>query len=362
MKRLLLLLALWACGCSAPPSPVASSSPAGLPSPALQLAEPARAPAEFEGVKLAALDAETLAAEGHDRLRTRPAEAALLLTAAVEKGAAYRYNLACAEALAGQVDASLYWLQEAARKDGVDPEWAGQDPDLELLRKDGRWPKMEAYLRACADYFGQQDVLRVVTVLPKGYDPAKPITVLVGMHGLGADESFVGPSFQELADRHGLAFVGLNGTRPLGPTSFSWTEDVELDHRHVQRALLSVKDRLKPGVVVLFGFSQGAQMAFEVAAAHPESYRGALAMSPGVKKQNPLEGVKPREGSKKQRFYLTAGEEEHSDTLACVRADEQWARKARAEVKSELYPGVYEHSFPPDFEKKFPEWVRWLTE
>lgn len=351
--RLLCLVALLAFACSAPPT----SPAAGPPLPPLTV-EPFPEPARGD---LASLPPDELSAGGLRLLQQgRPAEAAQVLYFAVKQGADDRYNLACALARANEVDPAFYWLQRAAAEEGVDSEWAQQDSDLDNLRADPRWSQVADYLRAYNEYFAHQDVLRTVLIVPAGYAPDKPIVTLVGMHGLGGSEAFVHEDYRLWAERLNVAFVGLSGTRPLGPKSCSWSEDRELDHAQVQKALASLQGRLEPGKVLLFGFSQGAQMAFELAAAHPDRYAGAIVMSPGKRGTGGLEGLKARAGNQDQRFVLVSGAEEHPGTVAQVREDASWARAGGAEVKEKLYPGVSEHAFPPDFTDAFPDWVRWL--
>lgn len=59
------------------------------------------------------------------------------------------YDLACDYALAGKLDAAVYWLQRSALDEGVDAKWAEQDGDLERIRKVPRWAKIALYLAAC---------------------------------------------------------------------------------------------------------------------------------------------------------------------------------------------------------------------
>lgn len=362
VRALLLFVALLTVSCSAPPAPTpTASAPAALPSPPLGLASPALPPAKLEGIDLASKTSDDLAAGGSYFInRGDYKQAAQCLAWAVHRGADERYNLACSLARAGDVEAAFYWLQQAALGEGVSAEHADEDPDLSSLRSDPRWRQVEPFLQACSNYYAHQDLLQVSLVLPEGYDPTHPIRTVVGLHGLGGSQDFVNDFYQPVSDRLGLAFVGVSGSRPLGPRKYSWSEDPEQDHRHVQKALESLHDRLtvKPGATLLFGFSQGGQMAFELAATHPETYRGALCMSPGRLQKGDLPaGGKPNRG---QRYLFLAGDEEHPSTLATLEQDADWVRQAGAEARVKLYPGVSEHAFPADFEEKLPGWLSWL--
>lgn len=366
MRALLIaLLGLLTFGCTSPTSPIPAPPTPQLqaPTPPLQLAAPPLPGKDLGKIDLSRLSAEELAEGGSYFLSEGDwSEAARCLAWAVSRGADERYNLACVLARDNQVEPAFYWLQKAAAEEGVDADWATRDPDLARLRSDPRWSKVRPFLYAYNEYYAKQDLLRVSCVVPEGYDPARPIVTVVGLHGLGGDEAFVNEHYQALSNRLGLAFVGVSGTRPLGPRSCSWSEDRELDHRQVQRGLDSLKEKLTPaqGTILLFGFSQGGQMAFELAAAYPEVYAGALSLSPGLRDDWELSGLTASPGNKHQRFILVAGAEEHPDTLACARGNADWAKRAGAPVKLKLYPKVSQHAFPPDFLEAFPGWLDWM--
>ena len=49
------------------------------------------------------------------------------------------YNLACLEALSGNNEEALVWLEEAVASGYADPEWLQQDTDLASLKEDPRF-------------------------------------------------------------------------------------------------------------------------------------------------------------------------------------------------------------------------------
>ena len=66
---------------------------------------------------------------------------------------------------------------------------------------------------------------------------------------------------QRWADELNVAFVGVSGTKAKAATRFVWAEDAKADMARVTAALAEVKDKvtIKPGSLIAFGFSQGAQ-------------------------------------------------------------------------------------------------------
>ncbi len=267
-----------------------------------------------------------------------------------------RYNLACYLTLSGNKDQAFYFLQEAILLEGVDPVLAGQDPDLVALRSDRRWPAVATYLKEVQAGWLTRKVLKTSLILPSSYVKGQPIPVIIGLHGLGGNESFIGVSYQDYADRLGVAFVGVSGSQSLGPKAFRWSEDSQRDHIQVQDALKSLAKRVTPakGRTVLFGFSQGAEMAFEIAASHPDLYRGAICLSPG---RSSVGGPLAKADLSGQRYLFVAGAGEHKDTLKYTQGGAQWARQAGAQVELKIYENVNSHGFPPDFANRFGSWL-----
>lgn len=273
------------------------------------------------------------------------------------------YNLACFYSLAGKADASFYWLQLAAEKQGVDPDWAGEDSDLKNIRKDSRWPKVRNYLRAWNAHWGTSTLSETTLVVPKGYDPATPIPVIVGLHGMGSRAShFVDDDFQDWADELNVAFVGVSGTQPQGPTSFVWSEDPDRDLQRIDDAFAEIKDRLSPkqGQIALFGFSQGAMMAAEIAARHPDRFAGALVMSPGGNGNANIAAITKTGDHQRQGFVCVCGAREAFGNVLMTKRYARDLTSLGCRVEHLPYPGMKDHSFPPDFAKKFPEWIAFM--
>ena len=348
-------------GASSPGTTSATSAQPGvLPTPPLNLPEPPRPDdatiPQTDGLSPSAL-ASQLAAQRDYAGAVRQQYRAVLKD---NEGA---YNLACYLAQAGQVDAAFYWLQKAALDEGVDGPWAEQDGDLAPLRSDPRWAQVSPFLAACNAYWLTSGEAEVALTVPTGYRPGTPIPAAIYLHGMGANpEEVEGPLYQRLADELNTAIVGVSGTKPRGRRGFVWSEDVDADDRQIQLALDSLADQLtiRPGSLVTFGFSQGGQMAFEVAFRHPEKYRGAIVMSPGTTKAINFAGLTSTAGNRAQGFVLRCGAQEHPGNIANTQADAGFARNAGARIDLELSSGVSAHSFPPDFGDAFAGWVRFI--
>ncbi len=338
------------------------------PKPPLDLAPPPEPSSTWRENDLTKVDAEDLRAEARHLAYEEgvPEEGAQLQHWAVKADPTRgHYNLACFYSMAGKLDAAFYWLQYCGMEgEGMDPEWAQEDSDLENARQDERWKAVHAYVVACAAWWEKNGEPRTVLTLPTGYAKGTEIAALVGLHGLaaGPEDLSAGPAFQRLADRLGAAVIGVSGTKRGGKRVFAWSEEIDRDMARVKAALDEVKDRvtIRAGRVVVIGFSQGAQLAVELSARDPVTFAGGIAICPGGMKECQLGSIaRPSDLLAGRAFILVNGELEQEGNLALGAADEKWLSATGALVLRHVYPGMA-HSFPPDELNNFEIWTRFI--
>jgi predicted esterase len=338
--------------------------PGEKPAPPLKLALPAAQPALLDGMDLRKLDEPQLARLARQAAaREDYARATTYQYWVVDRYKSGQYDLACYLARTGKTDAAFYWLQVCALEEGLDSARAQHDEDLVALHRDARWPRVRQYLTACNSYFAAKPRPRTLLVLPNLYKKGTAIPAVVWLHGLGTHPGgFVNEGCQAYADLLNIAIVGVSGTVARGPRVYVWSEDPEQDARRVRDALAEVKDRvtIKPGHVITMGFSQGGQMALEIAVRYPEEYAGAIVMSPGA--QAHVQQVQPSPLLAGRGFVLVCGANEHPGNVKLTADDAAWLSAANARVKHTPYPGMTAHSFPPDFDERLPEWVKFIEE
>ena len=342
--------------------PKGNSGPVEKPVPPLQLAVPAAIPAQLDGKNLSKMEAAELQGRANQAMGNEDyTRAAAFQYWYVQKSKTGQYNLACFLARIGQTDPAFYWLQLAALEEGVDTAHAQRDEDLESLREDPRWRVVQQYLQDCNQYFESASISHTVVILPKGYQKGTPIPAVLWLHGLGSrPEDFTNDECQDYADSLNVALIGVSGTKARGPRSFVWAEDVEQDGKRLRDAMKEVSDRvtIKKGYVITFGFSQGAQAGLEVAVSDPEEYAGAIVLSPGAHPH--LDELKTSPLLAHRGFVLCCGAQEHPGNVRLTAMDADWLRKAKAKIIHKPYPGVAAHSFPHDFDDRFPEWVKFI--
>lgn len=195
-----------------------------------------------------------------------------------------QYNLACFYARSGDVDAALYWLQIAARKELACPEWSSHDSDLVNVRGDDRWAVMLNDLQACARRWEEMAPGEVMPVLPRDNRRDRRLPVIVALPAAtdGAHSIVGSEMFQSLADQMQVAFLGVSGTLGRGRGAYAWSEDPARDLAQVEGALQSQSGNITPaeGQIILFGLAQGAVVAAELAARRPDRFAGAILVSP----------------------------------------------------------------------------------
>ncbi|MEW4488459.1 hypothetical protein AB1L42_10285 [Thalassoglobus sp. JC818] len=340
--------------------------PATRPVRPFVVAEPVAPSSQFGELDLSTLESDLLAAGARQNAADGNYDDAVQLqywSHAQSEGSEGAYNLACYYSLAGNVEASVYWLLEAAEKEGVDADWTNDDPDLTLVRSDPRWSKLQRYLSQYGEYWKTSGLTEYSLILPSNYQPTEPIPILIGLHGMGGRaKNFVNTGYQGLADEMQIAILGISGPIPLGPSSFVWTEDPQQDEARIRKALEKVSPKLKaaPGQLVLFGFSQGAMVAAEIAARHPEDFSGALIMSPGGNNDPATLSLHPKANHTQQGYVVTCGAEEMLGNIAITRFYAQDLKRLGARVEAIEYPGMSEHQFPPDFADMLPQWVDFI--
>ena len=196
----------------------------------------------------------------------------------------------------------------------------------------------------------------------KGTSPFPVVLWLHGYRGYSAQGYFPGApaaALQKHADSLGAVIIGFPATIDLGDGTQQWSEDPVKDHAYIQAKLKEIaKDStFDLSRVALFGFSQGAMVAGDLASQYPESYQGALLMSPGGLGRPKVADVRKPQHAK-QVYFCFCGADEHPANVGLTKMYAKHLESVLgAKVTLKLYPGIAKHARPPDFLEKFPEWM-----
>lgn len=363
LAALLLVTAGGSSAADDKPSPAdPKDAKAAPPKWPFEVKEPPARPQKVKDIDLKKIAADDLSGVAMRAGRDKDYELAVTLQYwAVKNGGGSQYNLACFYALAGDGDAAFFWLLTAGRDEGADPEHAAVDPDFAGIRKDMRFKEAIKYLEESAEYHRKNAKPVTLTYLPKKHDPKKATHVLILLHGRGsAPGQFFGDFTQELSETLGLPIVSVSGTVPTGPKRFVWSQDPKKDAERVDAALAEVADKVtvSDGGRIALGFSEGGQMAVEIAARDPKRYAGAVGMSPGAKFS--LDAAKADPLLKGRKFFVTIGGEELGGNIRLADDDTAWLKKAGADVELVTFKGIG-HTLPEDFTDRLPKWIKAIT-
>jgi predicted esterase len=198
---------------------------------------------------------------------------------------------------------------------------------------------------------------------PVGSTGPFPVAVwLQGYRGYSRDGYFPGETsaaMQKHADKLGAVIIGFPATTDLGDGTQQWSEEPVADHAYIQASLkaISKTNRIDLTRVGLFGFSQGAMVAADLATRYPENYCGAILMSPGGM-GSPKAAEAKLPAHSKQVFYCFCGAQEDPGNIRLTKAYAKHLDTVLgAHVTLKLYEGVSKHTRPADFMEKFPDWM-----
>lgn len=346
-------------GTNAAAAPAAPTGPLAPVKPPFALARPALPPPEhgtldFSKLQVSQLVSMARVASGQDNAPL----AAALQRYAVEKGSPELFDLACYESRARNLDAAIYWLQEAALREGVDAAQCDTNASLEKLRADPRWAQVQPFLTQCQTHWSQSGIDDHQLVLPANHQGA-PLPVLIWLHGENdCATSYAFPELQSLADRLQVAFVSASGPVIGGPRKFSWSADMQANDARITAALGKFADKLKvkEGQVALAGFSQGGVVAGELAARDPARYSGALIMSPAGFEIVPA-NVPTAEAHQRLNVVVVYGTGEGMGVEQLAGGYAERFRSAGATVTYSPYTEASAHALVPDFKERLPEWT-----
>ena len=201
----------------------------------------------------------------------------------------------------------------------------------------------------------------------KGEGPFPVAVWLHGYRGYSAEGYFPGErkaALQKHADTTGAVIVGFPATTDLGDGTQQWSEEPVADHAYIQYrlALIAEAEKLDLKRVIVFGFSQGAMVAGDIATIYPDSYIGAILMSPGGMGNPKATGLKRPEHAA-QIYFCFCGAKEHEGNVELTKAyAAHFKGVLGAATTLKLYPDVEKHTRPPDFMEEFPNWVQLILE
>lgn len=213
----------------------------------------------------------------------------------------------------------------------------------------------------------QGKTLRYVTIFPDEYDPEELYPLIVLLHGFGSsmhDLAGLAPSI----DPKGYIYTCPNGPVPVpigpGMTGYAWTrhpgsrspEAAEAAEAALMVFIEEVMElyHIKPGQLLLGGFSQGGMMTYQAGLARPSLFGGLAALSSCIEDPSSLLGRLPQK--RDQPIFIAHGTR---DSIINVES----ARQSLVFLQTHGYLPSYneydmDHEITSDVVEALVSWIR----
>jgi predicted esterase len=247
------------------------------------------------------------------------AEAVAVLEQAVkqfpEKLSAITFNMAVLYNMLGKVDKCMGILEYGLERKVTYAFWPGAGP-FAPLEKEERFKKiMETNTRLQAEATAKNEA-KVVVVTPEGYSDKdqKKYPLIIALHGWNMNAE----SFKKMwnSPKTGKEYIQayIRSSQVLTKNTAGWT-DFQLGRKDVSNIYNKlIKDYpVDTGKVIIAGFSQGGQMALDIAVHNIIPSAGFVALKPGggIPENFNLDAVK-KAHQRGLRGVIITGDKDHS--------------------------------------------------
>jgi len=265
---------------------------------------------------------------------------------------ALAYNISCCYALHGEKDSAIAWLQKTFE---LGSYLFLDDEDLVSLHADPRYQGLAREAEKSLIELRAKEWKPLIS-LPEQYSKDKPCPVVIGLHGFGTNPADFAKAIEPVVHDAGYILCCPYGPHIGGTTAFGWGEHIEAEKRILETVQRLFKDyNVDLMRTILFGFSQGGEMAFSTGLKHPEIFSAIVSVAGyyGEELNETLENI----DSKKIAVYMMVGENDfqaESNVLA-----EQIMQAKGMRVKLIIFEGLG-HAFPPNSQVEIKRALQWI--
>ncbi len=330
---------------------IAAASLAGLPAAAEEAIQSLEATESLEAKKhrmwqaTESGDAETALRLGEELAESLPDNAWL------------PYDLARLRAQRGEPGAALVWLRKAAARGFHRLSLLDAEAGFEPLRERPEYQLIHGWIstnhQRAMELFRQRVARNPpLIVAPRGLDPAKPVPLIVTLHGRGGLAEPILEIWRPAAERIGAVLAAPQALAPYAE-GFQWGTQEETDHQILQAIEVAAgRFAVDRGCVLLAGFSQGGRRSIATAFEHPERFAGIVVVGSAMDgeaafPETPAAQLPP--------FFFMVGE--HDRVLERTRATARSFAGHGIAHKLVVYPGIG-HSYPRDHRRQLRRAIR----
>lgn len=276
------------------------------------------------------------------------------------KGGVSAYNAARVFSQIGDGDRAIEWLMIAVDHEFSHTQLLERDrmlvtvharPEFEVILERSEANRLDQFERVKEEF----DATELHSFIPPSYDEKNPGPLIVALHGRGVEPIDIFEPWINVAINRGAILVAPRGPREA-KEGFAWLYEDESEWvvmRTIDRILENrVFDTSK---IILTGFDEGAQVAFNVALSRPHEVMAAIPI--GGQFDAPEAAPQGLEKDAWPAFYFMSGE---TDPLTMsARSTESTLEELGFDTELTIFPGVG-HSLPEQYEPYLYKAVDWV--
>lgn len=265
------------------------------------------------------------------------------------------YNLAALNALLGNKEEAIKWLEKAVEKGLIDTEIINNDPDIDSLKTEKEFPNILKLTEETKNKSARSTPFTVENNLQA--EGKKKLPLLVVLHGETENASSLFQLWSSIAQKNQVVLIAPQALYTIGDGHYQWGTIAE-GREIVTKAIAEAEKKysIDTNKIYVMGFSQGATLALNMALSTPERFAGVIAVAPRyLHKLVALEKLKKHLPA----VYLANGENEDPHILANNQLAKNLLTDAGLKVELKLFRNTG-HAFPAnpilELEKAFA-WI-----
>ncbi|MBN8721731.1 MAG: dienelactone hydrolase family protein [Acidobacteria bacterium] len=267
------------------------------------------------------------------------------------------YNLAALNALLGNKEEAIKWLEKAVEKGLIDTEIINNDPDIDSLKTEKNFSEILKLTEETKSNLARSTPFTVENNLQT--DGKKKLPLLVVLHGETENASNLFQLWDSLAKKNQVVLIAPQALYTIGDGHYQWGTMAE-GREIVAKAIVEAEKKypVDTNKIYVMGFSQGATLALNMALSTPERFAGVIAVAPRyLHKLVALEKIKKYSPA----VYLANGENEDPHILANNQLAKNLLTDAGLKVELKLFRNTG-HAFPANPSLELEKALTWIEQ